>query len=345
MLKLNKEQSENINDIINNMADALVSNPTVKDFKELIEILQEYGYEEKEDKKVLKDLIIVEIKDLEFRDKNGNIINGIDRLSNIVLENQNNRYETLQGKYDNLNFPSELDNELKRASRMSDSYEVKGRALVKDCITNKLHESEFIAHNASVRVLDDSKLNITIELYKSNDEPAYILNVDNREVAGEYIEEYKVKLDMPCCKESYLLEFNQIVEKILDKSTYCYSVEEAELVKDLMKLSKKYKKENKKMSNNIVEEIKNLKNKRFFLKNTNGETLVILHPIDTKLSLRYNDVSTLEFKIYKDECPCYDLLKSSEKVKIEDVEFIFVIDKTQIVNDESNEYKIIHCKF
>ena len=129
MLKLNKEQSDSINDIINNMADRLVENPTVKDFKELIELLQDYGYEENEKEKILNDL--------------------------------------------------------------STPFEVSA--------------------------------------------------IDSNEIKDEYIEEYKVKLNMPCYKESYLLEFNQIVEKILDKSTYTYSVEEAELVKDLMKLSKKYK--------------------------------------------------------------------------------------------------------
>ena len=89
-----------------------------------------------------------------------------------------------------------------------------------------------------------------------------------------------------------------------------------------------------------LNEIKNLENKHILLKNIDNKTLGILHPVDTQLNLRDNDVSTLEFKVYKDTCPYYDLITSYRRIEIEDIE-LFIIDKPQIINNGVDEYKII----
>jgi len=137
MLKLNKEQNDCINDIINEMADKLLENPTVKDFKELIELLQECGYEGKKFIKIANGIEVDEKRDM--------------RIYGATVED------------------------------------------LKNC---------------------------------------------------EYIDEYKLKKGMPCCKKFFLSEFNKVVQKIVNTSSYCYSVEESEVIDDISELLRKYKKWN-----------------------------------------------------------------------------------------------------
>ena len=50
-----------------------------------------------------------------------------------------------------------------------------------------------------------------------------------------------------------------------------------------------------------------LDDKLIFLKNINGEKIGVLNTHNTKFSPRFNNISTLEFTIFEDECEYYDL--------------------------------------
>ncbi len=87
MQRLSKEQSEYIVDIIDEMAYRLGESPTAKDLKELIEFLQENGYEEKENsKKMLNDLSTpFEVSAIPFNKENNDIITQVKGFNTELL--------------------------------------------------------------------------------------------------------------------------------------------------------------------------------------------------------------------------------------------------------------------
>lgn len=90
-------------------------------------------------------------------------------------------------------------------------------------------------------------------------------------------------------------------------------------------------------------EYKNLENKHILLKNVDGSSVGILHPTDIKFNPRFGQISTLEFTVYKDTCPYYDLLTSYKRIEIDGL-MKFIMGNPQIINNGITEYKIITCK-
>ena len=177
-------------------------------------------------------IIIKEIKNFEIYNSNDKLIRHKFSLTGVGLIHNNSSVAKLQGIYHGYTSTEQIECYTKL-------YKIKGKAVIQDVDTCGIYEGNFTANHVIFIKDDNLKNELVMILLKIDDNPMYRIDINVN--TDEYIDEYKVKLNMPCYKESYLLEFNQIIEKILDKSTYTYSVEEAELVKDLMKLSKKYK--------------------------------------------------------------------------------------------------------